>query len=406
MEAVVQNSSSLYSAYISTVDHLPCDIVRSLWLVQTCNLALDKQKQDLHHLLQKHNANLLDGQGAGDNNVAHEYYKKQTRILYLHDEAVAELDSLCNQLAAHEKMVKDQIAQLQAVAEAPLAKETETLELLRQQLRDHYRENPLSSQVEALTGHERILHDLGRVVIKKAPRNGEGIKIIFKLSPKLSAGPDGSKKLRRSKGSVPKANAEDVPLIRKIPKSRGLKVLVELAPTLKASVADSESSSAQLKKRRASRLPLRPGRPPLRDVAPKRSKRFVPRASRKLISPGKIVKPKAPQTVVVEPQKKKESQNIPANLPELVFLTAPLQEEDKELYCFCRQGSFGDMIACDNEKCPKGEWFHYKCVGLLNRVEALKYTTQKWYCSDECRAAGSAKPQRKRRRRKKIFGRC
>lgn len=46
------------------------------------------------------------------------------------------------------------------------------------------------------------------------------------------------------------------------------------------------------------------------------------------------------------------------------------------------------MIACDNESsCPNGEWFHYKCVGLLNRVDALKYTTGKipWYCSEGCR---------------------
>ena len=36
------------------------------------------------------------------------------------------------------------------------------------------------------------------------------------------------------------------------------------------------------------------------------------------------------------------------------------------------------MISCDNESsCPNGEWFHYKCVGILNRVVALKYTTGK-----------------------------
>lgn len=171
---IVQNSSSLYSTYISTVDHLPCDIVRSLWVVQTCNLALDKEKQYLHQLLQKHN---LVG---GSYSVAGEYYKKQRLILRWHDEAVAELVSLCNQLAAHEKMVKDEIAQLQAVADTPVAKDADMLELLRQQLSDHYRDNPLSSQVEALNQHERDLHDEGRVVIRRTLENG--IKIIFKLS--------------------------------------------------------------------------------------------------------------------------------------------------------------------------------------------------------------------------------
>lgn len=49
--------------------------------------------------------------------------------------------------------------------------------------------------------------------------------------------------------------------------------------------------------------------------------------------------------------------------------------EDQTLYCFCRQVSFGEMIACDNSKC-KYEWFHYKCVGLTAEP------TGKWYCPD------------------------
>ncbi|GMM38171.1 histone acetyltransferase [Saccharomycopsis crataegensis] len=49
--------------------------------------------------------------------------------------------------------------------------------------------------------------------------------------------------------------------------------------------------------------------------------------------------------------------------------------EDQTLYCFCRQVSFGEMIACDNNKC-RYEWFHYKCVGLTAEP------TGKWYCPD------------------------
>lgn len=26
--------------------------------------------------------------------------------------------------------------------------------------------------------------------------------------------------------------------------------------------------------------------------------------------------------------------------------------EDKEIYCFCRKLSYGEMIACDNPECP------------------------------------------------------
>lgn len=49
--------------------------------------------------------------------------------------------------------------------------------------------------------------------------------------------------------------------------------------------------------------------------------------------------------------------------------------EDQTLYCFCRQVSFGEMIACDNLKCEY-EWFHYKCVGLTEEP------TGKWFCPD------------------------
>ena len=69
-------------------------------------------------------------------------------------------------------------------------------------------------------------------------------------------------------------------------------------------------------------------------------------------------------------------------VPQLIELKEePEKEEEQEdttLYCFCKQPSFGNMISCDNESsCPNGEWFHYKCVGILNRVVALKYTTGK-----------------------------
>lgn len=32
-------------------------------------------------------------------------------------------------------------------------------------------------------------------------------------------------------------------------------------------------------------------------------------------------------------------------------------------YCYCNQVSYGEMVACDMESCPR-EWFHLDCVGL------------------------------------------
>ncbi|XP_042858959.1 inhibitor of growth protein 3-like [Penaeus japonicus] len=42
-------------------------------------------------------------------------------------------------------------------------------------------------------------------------------------------------------------------------------------------------------------------------------------------------------------------------------------------YCVCNQVSYGDMVACDNPKCPV-EWFHYPCVGITAPPKG------KWYC--------------------------
>lgn len=42
-------------------------------------------------------------------------------------------------------------------------------------------------------------------------------------------------------------------------------------------------------------------------------------------------------------------------------------------YCFCKNVSYGDMIACDNKECPY-EWFHFPCVGLSAKPEG------KWFC--------------------------
>lgn len=49
---------------------------------------------------------------------------------------------------------------------------------------------------------------------------------------------------------------------------------------------------------------------------------------------------------------------------------------DNQLYCFCRNVSHGEMIACEATECPY-EWFHFECVGLKETPKG------QWYC-DEC----------------------
>ncbi|KAK1834654.1 hypothetical protein QBC39DRAFT_20334 [Podospora conica] len=46
-------------------------------------------------------------------------------------------------------------------------------------------------------------------------------------------------------------------------------------------------------------------------------------------------------------------------------------------YCICNQVSYGEMVGCDADGCPR-EWFHLECVGL----EVAPKGKAKWYCED------------------------
>lgn len=72
------------------------------------------------------------------------------------------------------------------------------------------------------------------------------------------------------------------------------------------------------------------------------------------------------------------------------------EDGDEPKYCYCGQGSFGEMIACDNDDCPM-EWFHLGCTGLRAVpgdngeyagsslfIDLLTQSTVKWFC-DMCK---------------------
>jgi hypothetical protein len=67
-------------------------------------------------------------------------------------------------------------------------------------------------------------------------------------------------------------------------------------------------------------------------------------------------------------------------------------DEDTQVYCFCQQVSFGEMVACDNENCER-EWFHLPCVGLTSAPQG------KWWC-DECLAKMGNQKQRQTEKKK------
>ncbi|XP_055332899.1 inhibitor of growth protein 4-like [Paramacrobiotus metropolitanus] len=66
-------------------------------------------------------------------------------------------------------------------------------------------------------------------------------------------------------------------------------------------------------------------------------------------------------------------------------------DPNEPTYCECKQISFGEMIACDNQSCPI-EWFHFACVGLTSKPKG------KWFCK-RCVASGQNKVGKKKKSR-------
>jgi hypothetical protein len=57
-----------------------------------------------------------------------------------------------------------------------------------------------------------------------------------------------------------------------------------------------------------------------------------------------------------------------------------IPEDDEERYCYCQGVSYGEMVACDRDICPR-QWFHLDCIGLKSVPKSAK-----WYCN-ECKEA-------------------
>ncbi|KAF4453607.1 hypothetical protein F53441_3752 [Fusarium austroafricanum] len=56
---------------------------------------------------------------------------------------------------------------------------------------------------------------------------------------------------------------------------------------------------------------------------------------------------------------------------------AEVFDADEPRYCYCNGVSYGEMVACDADECPR-EWFHLGCVGL----KVAPTSKAKWYCED------------------------
>ena len=73
-----------------------------------------------------------------------------------------------------------------------------------------------------------------------------------------------------------------------------------------------------------------------------------------------------------------------------------ITEGIEQVYCFCKGPSYGNMIECDNSKCPI-QWFHYDCVGIKEKPA----DNEKWFCSKECKAQTMAREEKAIKKKKK-----
>lgn len=337
--SVVQSSNSIYSTYISTIDHLPCDIIRSLWLVQSCNISAEKGKEKLHQFLHQYNPeNLSKLSNEEVQRIASRYSQLKQHIINCNGEALAEIESLYANLVAHNEELNRTIANVEASEEPPAKNLASSQSELRAQLKRHYEEHPLASQVEALQEQK-----LSKNVVVRQIKGLTKLKIVFKI-PKTK----GKEQIynNRVTNYDEKEYLEDEAPLKRKPRSAIFSVV-------------AESELDQMRKK--------PSRKSAR-TKESTSFRMLERSTR---GAGALRN----NPLVVPPLEEFE---------EFEEFQEPTPEPEPEQYCFCKQASFGDMIACDNRECPNGEWFHYKCVGLLNKVEAQKYTKQKWYCSKAC----------------------
>ncbi|CEP20863.1 Ing3 [Cyberlindnera jadinii] len=137
----------------------------------------------------------------------------------------------------------------------------------------------------------------------------------------------------------------------------------------------------------------------MKDVLLKHSKRSNKRTiskssgnpSIKLRLKLKNVSKGSPEGISVTPQKKKRGR--PRKYPLTVepkeekrqdVYQSAVDEDNNDIYCICREPSFGQMVACDNPNC-KIEWFHYGCVGIVRAPRG------KWFCPDCTKAIAMKK---------------
>eukprot|EP00040_Diaphanoeca_grandis_P015917 m.81844 g.81844 ORF g.81844 m.81844 type:complete len:295 (-) comp25459_c0_seq1:238-1122(-) len=168
---------------------------------------------------------------------------------------------------------------------------------------------------------------------------------------------------------------------------------------------DYESSLREVPKRKpgpVKRVTVNPG--PKKKVAPNPTPPVIKEEHEQPPPNKKIKKRVKPITNKSKDQINHPSTNTTTVKPKVTAKVEPAapppqpkvsSKKPKRMTEYCKPdctGMDGEMVGCDNDSCPHGEWFHLSCVGL--RVSPAE--DKNWYCPN-CRKSMRAKLEEKGR---------
>lgn len=322
--------------FVSTLDHLPCDIIRCLWVIQMMNLRNVRLEKKLGELLQNPDQN------------AKEISRLNRIILRNTSEAEFESKYAVNILNAHLDILQD---------------DREIHTILKKKLPGWTSEAVERRWKEWGVFKKQYLERQREITIPDIFSN-------FKLQDETENGSESNgqspvKKLKITKnGEVTNGTKKPNLKLKTSSGSGGLKI--------KLSLKSPDSSSSGVKRR--VNIPLsKKNRALDHEIKGIKKKSTAERSHTNVSIAAKI---------------------LPQPVSELTVKEEPLVVPKEEHYCFCGGPSFGRMVACENEKCPH-EWFHFKCVGLTREPEGAWFCSKA--CEEQYRRTMMRKKKKKRR---------
>ncbi|EQC41064.1 hypothetical protein SDRG_02118 [Saprolegnia diclina VS20] len=135
-------------------------------------------------------------------------------------------------------------------------------------------------------------------------------------------------------------------------------------------------------------------------AAAKEAKKAAQQASKPAAASSSNKRPRPDEADAHDEPEKESKDDVappPAKAPKPKGGKSSKKEEDNELYCVCNLPSYGNMIACDGDKCPNpAQWYHLECVGISDGQQP-----DTWMCP-ECDPKAFAAVLKKKKKARKM----